>query len=611
MPATIVGLPTGLSQTNTIDTPQTVQLDKLGAQQHGGNQTVLSPDHIYHMTVVEAHNKHSFVILKATPNTMTAEVFSQYQRDLANPAQAVAAAEEKAAALAAAAAETAKEKKKKKKGDELDSDEEEEKPAKPAPALMVTEKKEGEEGPLAIMHESKFRTCVAEVYEPGTKVRVMIKGCVYGKTAVEVQAASADGSIPAVNAKPLEYLVVEEVATRCYWGRCIRRNKTSTKAFMEIQVPVADEFDKDYGMEEDEVSSTSRLLAIAKATPVPSPHATYLPLKPAVPTADGKKPRKPRAIAPPVVEVGLSREGTRLEDVTSKVPPFPNPPLPRVGERCLLGVTGTTKGGAQAVCLDYPYSSTGSKGVAQLTTDLEVSELGSDAVTNCLMEGIETYEGDDCSAVGLESDEEEEEDDEETKAAKKAEEEEALKKLPPVFQIVYDLYSNQEEEPQEEEGPSEAMRALMAQMEEAKEREEREARWKKKQEEIRAKIGQNTQTQSSKNKPNPTKAAMMSRPNIPMPKQEEQPMEPEKSPLEKMNEVSADFEKLQAPAIKAGGVTKLGDMERKLFFELSMKLLYRLDALQGLEQDMREKRKSLVLAIKDLQDEAKAGMEDE
>jgi hypothetical protein len=68
-------------------------------------------------------------------------------------------------------------------------------------------------------------------------------------------------------------------------------------------------------------------------------------------------------------------------------------------------------------------------------------------------------------------------------------------------------------------------------------------------------------------------------------------------------EIKADFNTLKVPCFDVSGqFQKLDDRRRNLFYEDSMKLLYRLDNLEGLPDDLRAERKALVKEIQQLQD---------
>lgn len=73
-------------------------------------------------------------------------------------------------------------------------------------------------------------------------------------------------------------------------------------------------------------------------------------------------------------------------------------------------------------------------------------------------------------------------------------------------------------------------------------------------------------------------------------------------------EIARHFEELNAPVTQAGSVKLLEPLQRKMFFEDSMKLLYRLDALEDLPSALRQQRKDLVRGIQTLQDEAQEGL---
>ncbi len=68
-------------------------------------------------------------------------------------------------------------------------------------------------------------------------------------------------------------------------------------------------------------------------------------------------------------------------------------------------------------------------------------------------------------------------------------------------------------------------------------------------------------------------------------------------------EIKADLDSLKAPFIdEAGSLVTLDSRRTHAFYEDSMKLLYRLDNLEGLPDDLRAERKALVKEIQHLQD---------
>ena len=69
--------------------------------------------------------------------------------------------------------------------------------------------------------------------------------------------------------------------------------------------------------------------------------------------------------------------------------------------------------------------------------------------------------------------------------------------------------------------------------------------------------------------------------------------------MRKLQDIRVDFDRLMDGL---RGKSELVEYDRKLFYENSMKLLFRLDALDGLPQDARQERRSMVAEIQSMQD---------